>query len=445
MAYDDASTRRQDADVADPSSPHPRFTGEPGFRDEPDFRAPPTFATSGYQPGHGVETKTTSVPPEVLDDVFDDPADGAPGRDRLGVHWVWELLLLLGVVSLGAMLWLADPLALRGENLPPVLVAAAVFALLGAAVGVTLRAAAPNLAIGPVAVAAGVHFAQQGADGVAGVAVTAVLAAGALGVVLAALVVLLHVPGWAASLAAAAGVVVWLQQQPAQSPLTGGYDPTGHAVLVFFFVAALVILGGLLGTVKPIRRALGRFRPVSDPADRRGVLAALLTSGALVLSMCLAAGAGILLAAADGVPVAGAGGTRWLELTVIALAVALVGGTSAYGRRGGVFGTVLAALALVLFDTYQQAQGWAIALLATTAVMLAVGLVVTRLVERLGRPRSADADDDWAPTPAVSRSDPDGDSRSTDAWAGGPDSWTSALPAQPARPQPSPWDDRWGR
>jgi ribose/xylose/arabinose/galactoside ABC-type transport system permease subunit len=445
MAYDDASTRRQDADVADPSSPQPRFTGEAGFRDEPDFRAPPAFAASGYQPGHSVETKTSTVPPEVLDDVFDDPADGAPGRDRLGVHWVWELLLLLAVVSLGAMMWLTDPSAMRGESLRAVLVTIAVVALLGAAAGVSLRAAAPNLAVGPVAVAAGVHFAQQGADGVVGVAVTAVLAAAALGVVLAVLVMALHVPGWAASLAAAAGVVVWLQQQPVQSPLTGGYDPAGQAALVVVFVAALVILGGVLGTVKPIRRALGRFRPVSDPADRRGVLAASLTSGALVLSMCLAALAGVLLAAAEGVPVTGAGGTRWLELTVIAMAVALVGGTSAYGRRGGVFGTFLAALALVLFDTYQHSQGWAIALLATAGVMLVGGLAVTRLVERLGRPRSADADDDWEPAPPVSRADPDIDSRPTDAWAAGPDSWTSALPAQPARPQPSPWDDRWGR
>jgi ribose/xylose/arabinose/galactoside ABC-type transport system permease subunit len=441
MAYDDASLRRQDADITDPMGQQARFTGEPGFRDEPDFRARSAYG-AGYQAEVTGTEHAAAVPPAVLDDVFDDPADGAPGRDRLGVHWTWELLLLLGVVSLVALVWQADSSALRGDNLSQLLVAAAAFGLLGVAAGLTLRAGAPNLAIGPAAVAAGVYFAEHGTDGVASVTVTALLAAGALGLVLALLVVGLHVPGWAASLAAAAGVVVWLHQQPPEVPLAGAYDPTGQAAFVFMFVAALAILGGLLGTVKPLRRALGRFRPVADPASRRGVVAAVLTGGALVASMCFAVVAGVLLAAGEGAPVVGSGGTRWLELTVIGMGVALVGGTSAFGRRGGVFGTILATLALVLFDTLQQLQGWGIAPLATAAVALAGGLAVTRVVERLGRPRSADADDEWAAAPA-SPPAPAG-SRGGDIWSGA-DSWTSALPAQPARDHPNPWDDRWGR
>jgi ribose/xylose/arabinose/galactoside ABC-type transport system permease subunit len=436
MAYDDASMRRQDADVTDPMGT--RFGGDAGFRDEPDFRT-----TSAYQPGFGAADNQAAVSPAVLDDVFDDPADGTPGRDRLGVHWMWELMLLLGVVSLVALVWQADSGMLRGENLSQLLITASALGLLGMAAGLSLRAAAPNLAVGPVAAAAGVYFAQQGAEGVAGVAVTALLAAGALGLALAILVVGLHVPGWAASLAVAAGVVVWLQQQPGVVPLAGEYDPTGQAAFLFMFVLALAVLGGLLGTVKPLRRALGRFRPVADPASRRGMLAALLTAGAIVLSMCFAVVGGVLLAAGGGEPVAGSGGLAWLELTVIAMAVAMVGGTSAFGRRGGVFGIMLAVLALVLFDMYQQLQGWAIAPLATAAVALAGGLVITRLVERLGRPRSA-ADDDWSAT-AAPQSEPATSTRATDAWGAGADSWTSALPAQPARDHPNPWDDRWGR
>lgn len=433
MAYDDASMRRQDADVTDPMGT--RFGGESGFRDETDFRA-----SAAYQPGFGAMDNSSAVSPAVLDDVFDDPADGTPGRDRLGVHWVWELMLLLGVVSLVAVVWQADSDMLRGGNLSQLLITASAFGLLGMAAGLSLRAAAPNLAVGPVAAAAGVYFAQQGAEGVTTVTATVVLAAGALGLALAILVVGLHVPGWAASLAAAAGVVVWLQQQPATVPLAGEYDPTGQAAFLFMFVVALAVLGGLLGTVKPLRRALGRFRPVTDPANRRGALAALLAAGAIVLSMCFAAVGGVLLATGEGQPVAGSGGMRWLELTVVAMAVALVGGTSAFGRRGGVFGTILAVLALVLFDTYQQLQGWAIAPLATAAVALAAGLVITRLVERLGRPRSADTDDDWDARP-----EPATGSRVADAWGSGADSWTSALPAQPARDHPNPWDDRWAR
>jgi hypothetical protein len=136
-------------------------------------------------------------------------------------------------------------------------------------------------------------------------------------------------------------------------------------------------------------------------------------------------------------------GAPWLEYTLVGLAVALVGGTSAFGRRGGVFGTTLAALALVLFDRYQLVQGWSIALLATTAAAIAGGLMVTRLVERFGRPRSADPDGQWSGTQAPPPAEfalP-----GTESWGSGADSWTSSLPAQQAGDQTSPWGDRWGR
>jgi ribose/xylose/arabinose/galactoside ABC-type transport system permease subunit len=450
MAYDSSPLRRQDADPADPVGSQQRFAGEPGFREEPDFQARATYQVPAYSAADDATAVAGAVPPAVLDDVFDDPADGTPGRDRLGVHWVWELVLLLGVASLAALLWQAQPDALRGGNLSALLVVASGFLLLALAAGVSLRAAVPNLAIGPVAVAAGVYFAERGAEGVGAPTVMAVLVALAIGAVLAAVVVTLQVPAWAASLAAAGGVVVWLYQQPPEVPLTGAFDPTGRAPVLFVAVAAVAIVGGVVGTVKPIRRALSRYRPVGDPASRRGVLAALVAAAALMLSMVLAVLAGVLLTAGAGAPVPASSGTQWFELTVIGFAVALIGGTSAFGRRGGVFGAPLAALALVLFDRYQQVTGWSIALLATASAAVVAGLVVTRIVERFGRPYSAEVDElAWSTSPAAPRAEAASSSpaasQPTDSWATGAGAWASSLPAQPAQDHPTAWDERWSR
>jgi ribose/xylose/arabinose/galactoside ABC-type transport system permease subunit len=426
-----------------------RYGSQAGFREEPDYRTATAYQPAGYGSADYPDSEAATGSPVALRDVFDDPAAGDPGRDRLAVHWIWELLLLAGVVALVYLLRQADPDALRGENLALLLVHATGFGLLGLAVGITLRAAAPNLAVGAVAAAAGAYFAQRGGEGVAVPTVFMLGVAILLGLAVALVVVALHVPGWAVSLAGAAAAVVWLQLQPAEIPLTGAYDPQGQAAFLFAVVAALAILGGLLGTVKPVRRALGRFRPVRDPAQRRGGLAALLTSGAIVLSMVLAVIAGVLLVAGEGAPAQGSAGVNWLTWTLVGLAVALVGGTSAYGRRGGVFGTLLAVVALVLFDRYQQVQGWQIALLATVAGMVVLGLLVTRLVERFGRPGSAGDDlhdPEVGPAAAASMAGVDdrtltGASQSRQSAA---ESWSSALPTRPAPGHLAPWDDdRW--
>jgi hypothetical protein len=105
-----------------------------------------------------------------------------------------------------------------------------------------------------------------------------------------------------------------------------------------------------------------------------------------------------------------------------------------------VFGTTFAVLALVLFDRYQQAQGWEIALLATAATAVAGGLVVTRLVETFGRGDPSDGGP-WAPTSSSGQT-----SSASESWSSATDSWSSALPARPASGSPDPWDDdRWSR
>lgn len=448
MAYDESAFRRQDAGSTDAiglgRTDDSRFRGEPGFRDEPDFRTTGSaYATGGLPAGEfreaGTNETTSSglrrVSPAVLDDVFDDPDHGDPGRDRMAVHAVWEIVLLLAVGVVGFLLYRADGAALRGDRLDSLLVFGTGLGMLGLAAGLSLRAGAPNLAIGPVAVAAALHFAENGDKGVVAATTIAVALAAVGGVALAILAVGFHVPGWAVSFGAALAVIVYIQQRSAPVNVQGEYDPTTHALYLFGGFAAVAVLGGLLGTIKSVRRAVGRFRPVGDPARRRGAAAAVLTSLSLVLSMVFAVVAGVLFAAGGDTPVTPGTG---LDLTGLALGAALLGGTSAFGRRGGVFGTVLAVALLTVFIPYADAEHWKINRFAIAAAAVAAGLVVTRLVEAFGRPLSArDGDEDW-----------ESDAGTASTWGGArQESWSSALPAQPAAPRTDPWGaaDRWSR
>ncbi|WP_422774502.1 ABC transporter permease [Plantactinospora sp. WMMC1484] len=387
---------------------------EPTIADEPDPVGP---------------TRRRNVSPATLENVFDDPAHGEPGRDRIAVHLLWEVVLL---VLVGALLFLTNrdyPDLLRGAQREELLVLGTAIGLLTLGAGLTLRAAVPNLALGPVAVAAALHFAENSDRGVVPAMLPALVAGLVAGLVIAVLVVGFHVPSWAASLAVGLAVVVFIEQRTGPVDVQGEYDPTQHATYLFGGFAAVAVLTGLLGTVKTVRRAVGRFRPVADPALRRGGAAGVVVTLALALSMLFAVGAGMLLASGGPGRVAPTTGIEW---TGLALGAALLAGTSAFGRRGGIAGGLLAATALTLFIQYADERNLDIAPAALAAVLVAAGLLVTRLVEANGRPRSyteRDRDRDWEAEPATTAS---WDS----APAQPPEPWTSSLPGQPT--------DRWG-
>lgn len=430
-AYRDSATYRDDAAYRD----------NPAYGDDADPRPAGhrqgRFVDDEYQSGR-TDTAQRRVPQAVLDDVFDDPAHGEPGRDRMAVHLIWEVVLLLAVVGVAFLLQRENPDAVRGGQLDLLLVAATGLGLLALGAGLTLRAGAPNLAVGPVAIACGLHFAENGENGLLTSMVPAVVVVVGLGLLLALLVVGFHVPGWAASLAVALVVVTYIQLRTAPVDLQGQYDPTEHALYLFGGFAGLAVLGGLLGTVKAIRRSVGRFRPVGDPAWRRGGLAATLTTTSLVASMVLAALAGVLLAAGGSGPVVPTTGFEWSGL---ALGAAMLGGTSAFGRRGGVTGTLLSVALIILLLRYEDERDLDVALFAVAAATLALGLLVTRLVESYGRPRSAvEPQDDWEPQPEEAASGWTGNNRTERV-----DSWSTTLPVQPAESRTDPWGpDRWG-
>jgi hypothetical protein len=233
----------------------------------------------------------------------------------------------------------------------------------------------------------------------------------------------------------ALGLIVWIDKHLGAKSLQGAYQPTRHGMYWFAAFVAVAVLGALLGLLKPIRRAIGRYRPVADPAKRRGGTAATLTALVIVGSSLLASIGGILLALqARGVPTGDSG----LTLTGLALGVALLGGTSIFGRRGGLFGTVLAVTLITLVTAYAEATNRRVAPLALAALAIAAGLVVTRLIEAFGRPQSAiddDADRAWQTSAAASNSDI--------GWSSRQSGWTSPLPA---RSGDDGWgaEDRWG-
>ncbi|MEJ3742169.1 ABC transporter permease [Actinomycetes bacterium KLBMP 9797] len=443
MAYDESSYRRRDPSGTDPG-------GSGGLREDASFGAEVGFGpASGYQTGSYPvaneyrepepmeSTQRRGLSSAALGDVFDDPTHGEPGRDRVAVHVAWEVVLLVALGALGFLLYREDPDAVRGAGLDGLLVGAAALGLLAVGASLALRAGVANLALGPVAVAAGLHYAEQGDRGVVASAGEAIVAAAVLGLLAAIIIVGFHVPGWAGTLVTALVAVVFIQQRPAAVNVQGAYEPVDQALYLFGGVAVLSILGGLISTIKPVRRAVGRFRPVGDPALRRGSMAGFVTGGALVLSTAFAAAGGVLFAASTDAPVVPATGLEW---TGLALGAALLGGTSAFGRRGGMFGTVLAVALVTLFLRYEDARGWDISLFAIAAGVVTAGLIVTRLVETYGHPRYAEPDlidEEWTPDA------PDAGAN----WSSRPavgESWSPPLPAQPTASRTDRWEsDRW--
>jgi ribose/xylose/arabinose/galactoside ABC-type transport system permease subunit len=289
-----------------------------------------------------------------------------------------------------ALVWSRSTGALSGDRLREQLVAGAAAVLLASAFAVSLRAAAPNLAAGGIAVAVGVltgyltdhHGLQVGAA----CAIAAGAAAGA-GLLLGLLVAGLRAPGWAVSLGGAtllaAGVLDLAGGRPL--PLPDQPNLLRWAWVLFGGAALLSIGGGAFAAAPRVRAAAGRYRIDRDPAAGRGTPAGATVVGALVLSALLAAASGLVttLRLHATTPV---DGTTSL-LTVAAFAAALLGGTSVHGRRGGVFGTVLAASTLqlvLLWLTLGNIAQWVQVTVLGGAVL--IGLGVSRLVEWLGTP-----------------------------------------------------------
>ena len=410
MAYDETTFRRKSDDQ----------TGDPAA-----YRAN-TFAAQD-------ERRRTEQVDEFGGDTTGDvmrrsAAADEGGRDRLGIHLGWEVVLLVGAAVLGVLLWRVDADSFRRPALDVLLVTGASIGLLTMGAALSLRAGVPNLALGPIALAASLQYAEQGDQGLLKAAVPALVVAAAGAAAIALLILVLHVPGWAATLAAGLGVVVFDQLRGAPVAVQGEWDPTALAFFLFGGFALLSVVGGALGTVPPLRRWVGSMRPIGDPARRRGPAVVVPVLVALVLSSVFAVAAGILRAAVATTPIAPGTGLEW---SGIAIGLAMLAGASAYGRRGGIFGTLLAVIGLTLFLDYARRNSLNISNFAIAACVLGVGLIITRLVETFGRPLPPSSDN-WNAAPTATAG----------TWSPAlPDTWSPA----PNSARTERWDDGpWG-
>jgi ribose/xylose/arabinose/galactoside ABC-type transport system permease subunit len=361
-----------------------------------------------------------------LDDVFDDPDHGEPGRDRLGVHWVWEAVLLLACVITAFLLANRSGDLLSGSSLRDLMLSATVAGALALAAGIGLRAGAVNVAIGPIMVASGLYFADHAESGFVNAVVVSLVLALAVGLVIGLVVVTLQVPSWAVSLVAFLGLQAYISRLPIDAVINKDYHASHYAYYWYGAFALVAIVGASFGAVRSIRRAVGRFRPIGDPADRRGPGAAVMTALSLAASGLLAGLAGIVSALSHQEFLTSSG----LTYAITGIAVALIGGTSAFGRRGGIFGTFLAAslYALVTFYVF-TARHWSIDQYAYIGGALLIGLVVTRVIESYGRPRRGAEYEE-----------------STSSWLRRQrGSWADQLPARTADVDFDASDERWGR
>jgi ribose/xylose/arabinose/galactoside ABC-type transport system permease subunit len=411
-----------------------RYPGE-GFRVEPEFRqstgAPeyvPTTQAEYALPSLPAPETTTQrmVTPAELDDAFDDPDHGEPGRDRFGIHWSWEAILLVASAVVAFLIANQGKNAFSDANLRSLALSATVTGALALAAGIGLRAGAVNFAIGPIMVAAGLYFTDHARSGFVDALVVSLVLALTIGLVIGLVVVILQVPSWAVSFMAYLGLQVYLERLPTNPVLGKDYHALHYAYYWYGAFAVVAIVGAGFGAVRSIRRAIGRYRPVGDPAHRRGLGAAVVTTLALAVSGLLAGLAGVISSLSQQQFQTGTG----LVYTLTGIAVALVGGTSAYGRRGGLFGTFFAASLYTLLTSYIfTVKNWSVDELAFLGGALLLGLLVTRLVETYGRPR---------------RGDEGGDS--TSSWLRRQQgSWADQLPARSADVDFDASDERWGQ
>ncbi|MCC3762474.1 hypothetical protein K3N28_05250 [Glycomyces sp. TRM65418] len=314
--------------------------------------------------------------------------DDDPPSDRMAVHLVWEigLLLLAGGVLFALTRSSGGPFA--EGSWTGLFAALAPVIMLASGMAVSLRVGAVNLAVGPIALLAAWIFVDASGSGAAVSLGMGLGAAVFVGVVLATLTAWLRAPGWAASGAIGGAIGLWAGSAGDPGAFALAALPNTGVLAALAGAAGLSLFLGLVGAFAGVRARLAPIRatPAGEPHGRSG-----LVFVGVLLSSTLAGAAGVV-AAWTAVPDAGAAGLPDpILLTVVALGAALLGGTSLMGRRGGVCGTVFAATLVLALMWLAEARGWTFdpSWIALSAIV--AGFLVTRLVEAMNTVDDAEA------------------------------------------------------
>jgi ribose/xylose/arabinose/galactoside ABC-type transport system permease subunit len=334
------------------------------------------------------------------------PPSAPIGRDRLWIHLLWEFVLFTAVIGVGvAMRINVGSAVFSTAGRDNLVIRTAITLLIATGLAFSLRAAVPNLAVGTIAVGAGTltgWLVDRQGYAIGTALGTAALVTLAVGLVLAILVVGFHTPAWAASLGAAvliSGAAIGLSD--GQALIFRDAPNVASWRWLWLAVAAVISVGGgLMWAIPGIRRSLGGTRSERDPGRRPGAAAGFGATLALVVSTLLAGSGGTLQALYTRAALPTSADT----MTAVALGAVLLGGVSAFGRRGGIFGTLLGVILLVFVQTWLTLKGtptWTLFMPAGVAILL--GLVVNRGLEASGRrrPRPAPVADPGQPGQGV--------------------------------------------
>lgn len=314
--------------------------------------------------------------------------DGESPSDRMAVHVVWEIGLLL--LACGVLFALtrssAGPFAEGSWS--GLFAALAPVIMLVSAMAVSLRVGAVNLAVGPVALLAAWMFVDASGSGSAVALAMGLGVAAFVGIVLATLTAWLRVPGWAASGAVGGAIGLWAGSAGDPAEFMLSELPNTGVLAALAGAAGLSLFLGLVGAFAGVRSRLAPIRetPVGERHGRGG-----LVFVGVLLSTTLAGAAGVVAAWTSVSEAGPAGLPDPILLTVLALGAALLGGTSLVGRRGGVCGTVFAATLVLALMWLAEARGWTFDPSWIALGAIVAGFLVTRLVEAMNTPDDAEA------------------------------------------------------
>ncbi|WP_030161029.1 hypothetical protein [Glycomyces sp. NRRL B-16210] len=334
-------------------------------------------------------------------------------RDRLLFQFIWEGILVLLTANALFQVYLNRDDIFGAEfdldAVGPHLTTVTALLLIAAGLGLSLRLGAVNLAVPALPALVVTTPAVFITDNLlVGLGATAAAAA-VLAIVFTVLTAVLRLPAWLVGLATllAIGASFTGLRELSERLNAGEPDSWSNPGALWLFVGAVAvsIAGGLIGLLPAVR---DRFSAVKDaiegtgPRDGKSVFTLL---GGTFLALLLGALAGFVPLAfglvpegAFGLPVVGSysvdmNATVWL--TPIALIVVFLAGTSPWGRRGGVFATSLAAVAvwaLILVWQHLGSTSSDPRLYAELAgvlyvALLLIGLFVSYGLDRLGRPK----------------------------------------------------------
>lgn len=334
-------------------------------------------------------------------------------RDRVLFQFIWEGILLLLTANALFLAYqrrdLIFPEGTGAEALGSHYTTVAALVLIAAGLGLSLRLGAVNLAVpGLAALVVTTPTVFVGDDPLIGLALAAGVAAVLAGV-FTVLTAVLRLPAWLAGLATLLAIGATF---PALRELdlwlnAGGVAPWSNPGGLWLFAGAVAIsiAGGLIGLLPAVRDRFSAVKTAVEGTGPRDAKSVFTLLGGSFLALLLGALAGFAPTAfgaswegAAAVPLVGSYSVdinASALLTPIALVVVFLAGTSPWGRRGGVFATSLAAIAVwALILVWQSLAGpeWNPALYVELAGAMFVGLLLIGLfvsfgLDRLGRPK----------------------------------------------------------